>query len=184
MVTDLTAADRALLLGLARAAIAARLAGHEAPLPEAAGAVLYERAASFVSLHHGRELRGCIGELEARYPLLESVRRNALHAAFDDPRFAPLDADELPGLTIEISVLTPATPIPGPDAIVIGRHGVILEQHGHRAVFLPQVAPDQGWDVPTMLNHLAAKANLPRDAWRQGARLSTFAALVFGEGHA
>lgn len=181
MVTDLTAADRVLLLGLARAAIAARLAGHEVPLPEAAGAHLYDRAATFVSLHRGRDLRGCIGELEPRFPLLESVRRNALHAAFDDHRFAPLTAGELPGLTIEISVLTPAAPIAGPEAIVIGRHGVILEQHGHRAVFLPQVAPEQGWDTPTMLGYLAAKAGLPRDAWRQGAHLSTFEALVFGE---
>ena len=62
-----------------------------------------------------------------------------------------------------------------------GRHGVVLEKGGRRAVFLPQVAPEQGWDRDTMLDHLASKAGLARNAWRQGATFQVFEARVFGE---
>jgi len=78
-------------------------------------------------------------------------------------------------------VLTPLQQIAGPEEIEIGRHGVLLEREGHRAVFLPQVAPEQGWDRETMLDHLAMKAGLPRNAWRSGARFEVFEALVFSE---
>ena len=82
-----------------------------------------------------------------------------------------------------MSVLSPAIPVSGPDAIEVGKHGVILEKEGHRALFLPQVAPEQGWDRRTMLEHLAQKAGLPADGWRRGARFEVFTAQVFAEAH-
>ena len=82
-------------------------------------------------------------------------------------------------LRYEVSVLTEPTPVKGPGDIVIGRDGVILSKRGRRAVFLPQVAPEQGWDVPTMLKYLSLKAGLAADDWKSGAAFETFRAQVF-----
>lgn len=148
---------------------------------------LRERRGAFVTLRerwvldpagHPR-LRGCIGTLEARETLYESVIRNAVHAALDDPRFPRVTAAELPGLSVEISALTPMRSVDGPEEIVRGRHGVLLERGDHRAVFLPQVATEQSWDTAQLLDHLARKAGLDPGAWRE-ARLSVFEAQVFG----
>ena len=89
--------------------------------------------------------------------------------------------EELPGTDIEISALTPQKPVDSYEAIEVGRHGVVLSKAGRRAVFLPQVAPEQGWDRDTMLSHLAAKAGLPQEAWREDAQFTVFEAEVFAE---
>lgn len=177
--------NRRLLLAVAREAIATRLRGEpEPPLPEACPAELLAPGACFVSLHKAGELRGCIGTLEAREPLLLNVAHNAVNAAFEDSRFAPLQAEELRQVDIEISCLTPAQPIATAAEFVPGAHGIILAQAGRRALFLPQVAPEQGWDRETTLQHLCRKAGLPPNAWQlPGARLSVFTAIVFGEAH-
>jgi AmmeMemoRadiSam system protein A len=125
-------------------------------------------------------LRGCIGYMGSREPLYRSVIDVARKSALEDPRFSPLAADELPGVRIEISALTPMRPVAGPEAIVVGRHGVQLVQGARRAVFLPQVAPEHGWDRAALLEHLARKAGLPADGWR-GGQFSVFEAEVFGE---
>jgi len=107
------------------------------------------------------------------------VAANARAAAIDDPRFAPVTPDESSKLALEISALTPLSEVAGPEAIVLGRHGILLGKSGRQAVFLPQVAFEQGWDLPTTLAHLCRKAGLPPDAWREGARLRVFEADVF-----
>ena len=145
-------------------------------------------AGAFVTLNHrgkkpgeaGR-LRACMGVIEAEQPLEEAVIQAAVWAA-RDPRFPPLRADELGALEIEVSILSPAHPVADPNAIDVGVHGVILEKGGHRALFLPQVAAEQGWDRQTMLDHLALKAGLPAGGWRGGAHFEVFTAQVFGEG--
>lgn len=189
--------SRALLLRLARAAVLdsverggtlERLRA-SFPVPEA----LQGRRASFVTLRRSEplggpkggstapgELRGCIGSTEADEPLYLNVIRNAGAAALEDPRFSPLTASELDAITIEISVLTPLRAIAHPAAIVLGRHGVALEARGGRALFLPQVAVQQRWDLTRLLQNLARKAGLPRDAWRS-ARLAVFETESFGE---
>ena len=146
-------------------------------------------AGAFVTLNNkGRKpkdpgrLRACMGVIEAQQPLEDAVVRAAVWAA-QDPRFPRLAASELDEVEIEVSVLSPAHPVPGPDAIEVGTHGVILTKGGHRAVFLPQVATEQGWNRPTMLDHLARKAGLSAGAWRDGASFEVFTAQVFGEGH-
>ncbi len=144
-------------------------------------------AGAFVTLNHrgakpgdpGR-LRACMGVIEAEQPLEDAVVQAAVWAA-RDPRFPRLQAGELEELEVEVSVLSPARPVPGPDAIEVGTHGVILEKGSHRALFLPQVAVEQGWDRATMLDHLARKAGLPDDGWRKGAQFEVFTAQVFGE---
>ena len=125
-------------------------------------------------------LRGCIGMMEARERLLDAILHNAISAAHD-PRFPALEAGELPALDLEVSVLSPLRPVAAADAIVLGKHGVVLSKGGRRAVFLPQVATETGWDLPTFLSHLSSKAGLDSGAWRSGARFEVFTAQVFGE---
>lgn len=144
-------------------------------------------AGVFVTIHNtgaraakqGR-LRGCIGTIVGREPLVDAIVRAATSAA-NDPRFPPLKREELPQVSLEVSVLSPPSPVPGPTAIELGRHGVILAKEGRTAVFLPQVASETGWDRETFLSQLSRKAGLPDDAWRTGASLEVFTAQVFGE---
>jgi AmmeMemoRadiSam system protein A len=114
-------------------------------------------------------------------PLAELVGAVALESAFEDPRFNPVTLRELPDLEVEISVLTPMQRVAGAGDIVVGRDGVLLQKGGRSAVFLPQVATEQGWTRDEMLDHLSMKAGLPADAWRDNTAFSTFQAIVFSE---
>jgi hypothetical protein len=133
-----------------------------------------ERRAVFVTLHIDGELRGCIGTTVATRPLAAAVVSSAWAAAFDDPRFPPLAPDEVPRVEIEISVLTPLETVERPEEIVAGRDGVLIEHAGHRGVFLPQVAAEQGWDRRTLLERLAIKAGLEPSSWITGAAYRRF----------
>ncbi len=184
---QLTAAERAFLREVAARAVAAAARGERAPDPGAIarelGVPLAGRLAgtggAFVTLHEGGDLRGCIGTIVGHEPLALAVAANGVAAAAHDPRFAPVAPDELSNITLEVSVLTPLREVDGPERIAVGRHGILLEKNGRHAVFLPQVATEQGWDLATTLAHLCRKAGLPADAWRQGARLHVFEAEVF-----
>jgi MEMO1 family protein len=174
------------LLTLAREALTAAVRGEKAPsekIPDAfsADSPLREERGVFVTLTEGGDLRGCIGSIIGTEPLWAGVRHQAVHSALEDPRFAPVSPPELERIHIEISVLTPPRPVSGPDEIVVGRHGVLIEKRGHRAVFLPQVAPEQGWDRDTMLRALCRKAGLAGDEWKSGMNFEVFEAQVFEE---
>ncbi len=167
----------ATLLQLARAEIAGRL-GEEAPRP-ADKAWLREPGATFVTLTHAGELRGCIGTLEAHRALGIDVRENAVAAAFRDPRFMPLSRTEYPGVCVEVSLLSPTQPIEVPDEIsalaTLRPHvdGVVLEYGQHRGTFLPQVW-EQLPEPAEFLAHLKRKAGLPMDFWAEGVRLARY----------
>jgi AmmeMemoRadiSam system protein B/AmmeMemoRadiSam system protein A len=143
--------------------------------------VLRDKAGAFVTLNKNGMLRGCIGEIPPRRALIDVVIDHAIDAAVNDGRFPPVDASELPQITIEISILTPPHPVAAYSDIRVGTDGVVIDKDGRRAVFLPQVAPEQGWGLPEMLSHLAHKAGLPADAWKEGARFDVFQAIVFDE---
>ena len=178
----LTAEERRLLLALARDAIAAHLSSTPLTLPEVAPA-LRRPGAAFVTLRSrgDDELRGCIGTLEAREPLVEAVRRMAIAAATQDLRFVCVRLEELPSLAVEISILNPAVPIE-PQEVEPGLHGLIVRHCGRSGLLLPQVASDNGWDREAFLQYTCLKAGLPRDAWKEpGAILLAFTAVVFGE---
>ncbi len=179
----LSEADKKMLLKEARASIAERLGLKEGRLAEDdnLSPVLHKPGACFVSLHIDGELRGCVGSLESEEPLYQNVRRNACNAAFGDFRFAPLSAAEYSQIEIEISVLTPARQIESLNEFNVGQHGIILQKGLHRAVFLPQVASEHGWDRETTLSHLAVKAGLSADDWRRDSKFYVFEAIVFGE---
>jgi len=144
-------------------------------------------AGAFVTLNNtgsrarreGR-LRACMGVIEARQPLFDAVVQAAVWAT-QDPRFPPLDVAELDEIEVEVSVLSPMREIESFKLIEVGTHGVLMTKDGRRAVFLPQVAVEQGWNRDTMLEQLSAKAGLPRDAWRHGATFEVFTARVFKE---
>lgn len=176
-----TKADETCLLALARATIERYLATGVTPLPRLDSPWLRRKAGAFVTLNRNHELRGCIGQVKDESPLAVTVARMALRAARHDPRFAPVEAAEMSSIQVEISVLTPLRLVTGPGGIVPGRDGVMIEKDGHRAVYLPQVAVEQGWNRSQMLHHLCRKAGLPGDCWTSGARFSVFQALVFGE---
>jgi AmmeMemoRadiSam system protein B/AmmeMemoRadiSam system protein A len=178
---SLSPQDKKSLLSLARETISRYLTSQTVPLPRGFTPAAMEQRGVFVTLHKRGNLRGCIGRMSPDRPLAVLVGAMALQSAFDDPRFTPVTLPEVPDLEIEISVLTPMKPVSGPNDIVVGRDGVLLQKGGRSAVFLPQVAPEQGWGRDEMLNHLSQKAGLPADAWKEGARFSTFQALVFGE---
>jgi hypothetical protein len=179
----LTRDEKIRLLRIARQTLQASFGQGEKPSLDPGGsAALARKTACFVTLKIGGELRGCIGELEAREPLIQAVAHRAISAAMEDPRFRPLSERELAKVTIEISAMSPLRKVASPDEVVVGKHGVVVRQSFHSGVFLPQVAPEQGWDRDTMLTVLCReKAGLPGDAWRKGAELWVFTADVFGE---
>ncbi len=175
-------AERNELLLRARLAAARALglpAGRRA-LPVPAGR-LAAPGAAFVTWKRGGRLRGCIGSVEARRPLAEDVEGNAVAALTRDPRFAPSPPRDLPQLTLSVSVLGPLEKVDAPEAIEVGRHGAVVEKGSRRALFLPQVAVEWGWDLSTFLGQLCLKAGLPEDAWAKGATLYRFEAEVFEE---
>jgi AmmeMemoRadiSam system protein B/AmmeMemoRadiSam system protein A len=172
------------LLAHARSAIAGalRLAAHPAP----DRGFLQRPGASFVTLRSAGSLRGCIGSLQARRPLGADVRANALAAAFDDPRFAPLRVAEYEQIDVEVSVLSAASPLPVASEYDLhtrlraGVDGLILEMGSRRSTFLPQV-----WDVlpgaREFVDELKRKAGLPREYWSDELRFSRYTVEKFTE---
>ncbi|OAI16051.1 hypothetical protein A1507_12610 [Methylomonas koyamae] len=141
--------------------------------------------ATFVTLERAGQLRGCIGMLEARQPLAEDVAENAFAAAFRDPRFPPLRDSELAGLDLHISVLAPAEPLPvASEADLLqqlrpGVDGLILQEGGRRATFLPAVWDDLP-EPARFLTHLKQKAGLPAAYWSDSLRFFRYTTESFG----
>ena len=172
--------DRQSLLTLARQALEARVRRQRAPEVEPVGVFALRRGA-FVTIHARGDLRGCLGRLGIDAPLARTIAHLGAAVADSDPRFGPVSAIELPDIEVEISVLTPEEPITSIDSIEVGRHGLIIEERYARGLLLPQVAVEHRWHRETFLAHTCMKAGLPPDAWKNGARILTFEAEVFGE---
>jgi AmmeMemoRadiSam system protein A len=182
---DLTAADGAVLVATAREAIASRLEDRSPRWP-AAGAALSVELGAFVTLRTGKgpgaPLRGCIGRMNAKESLVRTVREMGAAAAFEDARFPPLDRVEYPLVSLEVTVLMPMRQIESISEIEVGRHGVYLSKGWHSAVFLPQVAMEQGWDRDELLVNLCYKAGLSANAWKDNdARFQVFEGKIFEE---
>lgn len=177
----LSEAERKELLKLARLSLEKHVRREKMPPVEVQSARLKEKGAAFVTLKKHGELRGCIGHLEARLPLYQTVIEMAAAAALQDTRFLPVRPEELADIDLEISYLTPMREITDVNEIEVGRHGIYITQGFRSGVLLPQVATEQGWDRDTFLQHTCLKAGLPPDAWKHGARIEIFTAQVFGE---
>ena len=186
-VQVLDAEARAFLLRIARESLECAVKGAPCSVPHPPSSVprspLYSKMGAFVTLNDRTTgaLRGCIGEIMPMRPLVEAVASRAVDAALHDPRFMPVTERELSNLRVEVSALTPPKPVASWRDIVLGRDGMTLEKGNAFAVFLPQVAPEQAWDLPTTLSYLSQKAGLSSDAWRDGAKFETFQAEVFHE---
>lgn len=135
------------------------------------------KTATFVTLKIGGMLRGCIGSLQPVDSMFESVHDNAVNAALRDPRFRPVSPKELPKLEIHISLLSPIIPVASVDEFNIGEHGIIIEKGMYRAVYLPEVAVEQGWTKEQTLASLSEKAGMNSDAWKSGAKFKVFSSV-------
>ena len=176
--------DGRILLRLARAAVEATAADRigtfdaSSILPVAPSPSLLAPSAAFVTLREQGELRGCVGNLAADRPLWRSVVAAAISVASRDPRFPPVAADEVPSLSIDVSVLAPAVRLSDPLDFDPGIDGLIVEHRGRRGLLLPEVATEQGWGAREMLAATCWKAGLPMSAWRDPeTRVSAFRTL-------
>ena len=172
------------LLMLARSAIAEKLG--LGTLAAVSHARLEEPSATFVTLRHAGELRGCVGSLQPVRALRDDVRANAVAAAFRDPRFAPLAASEFAMTSLEVSLLAGEERIEARSESELlaqlrpGVDGVILEWGRHRATLLPQVWQHVS-DPREFLAALKVKAGLAEDFWNEGMLVSRYGATTWKE---
>jgi AmmeMemoRadiSam system protein A len=169
------------LIGLARAAIESAVVENHLPEFCQPAGLLLVPAGAFVTIRSGGQLRGCVGQVESPGPLGDTVVRAAINAALHDSRFSPVRPEEVEGLEIEISVLSPMEAI-APEAIAVGRHGLMVVKSEQRGLLLPQVAVDRHWSAGRFLEETCAKAGLPRDSWQfPSTHVFAFTAEVFCE---
>ena len=182
---ELDPAEHQLLFQVARRAVS----GAEPAIPAHRASLsrrLLTPAATFVTLHHRSALRGCIGTLEPRRPLVDDVAHNAWSAAFRDPRFPPLPQAQAPEVALSISILGPSEPLDVENEDILlqslrpGMDGVILEDGPHRSTFLPAV-----WEqLPQPAEFMAAlrrKAGLPANHWSDTLNLWRYTVAVLEE---
>jgi len=171
--------ERTLLLRLAHDSILSALEQREIPFDPPTEHLAQPRGV-FTSLHLGGQLRGCVGYVLPVGSIYRAVAETARAAAFEDTRFYPVTPDEASALVIELSILSPPQPLQ-PEAVEIGRHGLLIGMAGHRGLLLPQVPLEHNWDRQTFLEQTCRKAGLPLDAWKKGATIEAFTAEVFGD---
>jgi AmmeMemoRadiSam system protein A len=173
--------DRAKLLQLAHRAIVETVTRRELPGNIPHHGILGQPHGVFVTLHKRGELRGCIGTTETTEALADAVVRCAASAALHDPRFPPVTTEETHELEIEISVLSPLQQIQ-PEAIEIGKHGLVISDVNHRGLLLPQVAVEHRLTREQFLAETCRKAGLPRDAWQSPAtHIQAFTCEIFAD---
>jgi uncharacterized protein len=131
-------------------------------------------------VHRQLQLRGCVGYAMPVAPLYLAVSETARAAAFDDSRFLPVTKEETPRLEVALSVLSRLFRI-APEAVEIGRHGLVISRGSRRGLLLPQVPRENNWDRGTFLEQTCRKAGLAPDAWRKNATVEAFTAEVFSD---
>ncbi len=170
-------------LRMARSSIEQYLQNRKLPQFEPTCDEMKEKRGVFVTITENGMLRGCIGHHESDQPLYKLVPQMALAAAFQDPRFRPLDKSELKKIKIKISVyLTNVYKIKSLDEFKLGEDGIIMRKNGHAATYLPEVPTEAGWtSVEEEMKSLCRKAGLPQDAWERGAEFWVYRTQVFDE---
>ena len=179
---DLTDEEKAYLKKLVVQSITFGLNPSGGPFgpPEPPTDTLREELGAFVTLKLGGTLRGCIGNVQGSGELFRTIWDMAQNAAFKDPRFPPVNENELDAIEYEISILSPIEVCPNPEQVETGRHGLIMSRDGRSGLLLPQVAVEWEWDRETFLGQTCAKAGLPLDAWRDPeTTILWFEAVVF-----
>lgn len=175
--TELTPKEKKELLSLANNAIKEFISNGVISDTSLSDKRLMVNGATFITINRNGHLRGCTGNIQPHMPLYKSVIRNAVSACSKDPRFPPMNKEELEDMEVEISVLSPLEPLTDVKTIEIGKHGLYLIQGPHSGILLPQVAQEYGWNRNTFLEQVSYKAGLPKDAWKT-AQLYSFTADI------
>lgn len=180
--SDLNEREQKSLLGIARSTIESYIRSGKIPEAKPLTPKLSEKRGAFVTLHERGDLRGCIGYVEAVKPLYQAVSDMAVAASTEDPRFPPVGVDELDKIDIEITVLSPLRPLPSPESVVVGKHGLVIRKGFRSGLLLPQVPVEQGWNREQFLANTCLKAGLPPNSYKEkDAQLFCFTGQVFGE---
>ncbi|HMN49423.1 MAG TPA: AmmeMemoRadiSam system protein A [Ignavibacteriaceae bacterium] len=174
--------EKEILLKAARQSIGSLFDGKEPDQPDYEKyPLLKEKHGAFVTLTINHQLRGCIGYLTGREPLFDTVCSAAIHAAVNDPRFSPLKKSELDLIRIEISILSEFVPIKSYDEIIIGKHGLYLDEGGG-GLLLPQVATEHKMNREQFLSALCNKAGFYSEYWKERMlKIKVFTAEIFSE---
>lgn len=177
------------IVKLARQIIKFHLKGEELPeIPEEISDKMEEKRGVFVTLNKRERLRGCIGRPMSNQSLGEGLKDSAIDAATSDPRFMPLDLEELDEVTVEVSILTNPEvievedPKKYPEEVEIGKDGLIVSHRGGNGLLLPQVPVDRGWDAEEFLSQTCTKAGTTPDCWlNEDVEIKKFSAQIFKE---
>jgi uncharacterized protein (TIGR00296 family) len=173
----------------ARRFVEAAVSGSELNVDEVPE-IFHQKSGVFVTIntHPKHDLRGCIGYIEPMFPLIEALQRASKSAALEDPRFPPVKKEELDGVVIEVSLLTPPElikvkkPKHYVKEVEIGKDGLIVEKGYRKGLLLPQVPVEWKWKVDEYLSHTCMKAGLLPDAWlEEGTKIFKFSAEIFSE---
>lgn len=175
---EFSAEEREQLLWLAHEGILSLLEGREPSL--AVSSRFSAPRGAFTTIYLHGKLRGCVGYVHAISPLHRTIIETARGAAFEDTRFTPVTLQEARNLRVSLSILSLLEPLQ-PEDLEIGKHGLLISQHGRRGLLLPQVPGEHGWDRITFLEQTCRKAGLPTDAWKSGAGIEAFTAEVFSD---
>ncbi|MGV8057415.1 MAG: AmmeMemoRadiSam system protein A [Smithellaceae bacterium] len=179
---ELSQKEKDILLDIVKRTISNKVNNKNFPRITVDSEILKEKRGAFVTLKKRGHLRGCIGYIKAVKPLWETVQEMAVAAAFHDPRFPSVQADELKDLSFEISVLSPLQRIDNINDIEVGKHGLYIVRGYNSGLLLPQVAVEYGWDRETFLTETCYKAGLSPEDWMdKGTEIYIFSADYFGD---
>ena len=179
---ELTQKEKATLLDIVKKTVASKTNNKNLPKITVDSEILKEKRGAFVTLKKRGHLRGCIGYIKAVKPLWETVQEMAVAAAFHDPRFPSVQAEELKDLSFEVSVLSPLQRVKNIDDIEVGKHGLYIVRGYNSGLLLPQVAVEYGWDRETFLRETCYKAGLLPDDWMdKDTEIYIFSADYFGD---
>lgn len=173
-----------ILLRIARETAAAAVAGKKLPEYQFSDPELLQQCGAFVTLKNKGRLRGCIGNFSSTLPLYKLIQNMAVASSTQDDRFRdnPITPQEIPELTVEISVLSPMRKIRSAEEFQLGVHGIVVKQGMNQATFLPQVAHETGWDKEKFLSQCCLKGWMPPDAWKkEDTELFVYTAFIFGD---
>ena len=180
-MSDLTISEKKELLKLSRETIIYYMENKKYPEYTNLNKKFDESRGVFVTLHMDGALRGCIGHPLPVLSLYKSVMENSVSSAFEDPRFSSLSKDEINKIDIEISVLSIPKEVNTYKDVKVGIDGIIISKGFNRGLLLPQVPVEQGWGLEEYISYGCLKAGLDKDQWREGVKIETFNAEVFGE---
>lgn len=174
--------EKDILLKAARHSISSLFDGKEPEKPDYKKyPLLKEKLGAFVTLTINHQLRGCIGYIIGREPLFDTICSAAIHAAVSDPRFSALKKSEFDKIHIEISILSEFVPIKNYDEIILGKHGLYVDE-GSGGLLLPQVATEHKMNRDEFLSALCNKAGFYSEFWKERQlKIKVFTAEIFSE---